>query len=197
MEKQAFVFIGRSGCGKGTQAELLMDFLNNKDKEKKSLYIQTGEIFREYIKGNSHTQNLAKKIYDEGGLMPEFLSVLMWSRTLSEKYNGIDYLIFDGTPRKLHEAGVLESIFNFYNFKKPKIIHLNVSREWSKKRLLERKRFDDNADDIENRLNWYDTDVSPTIDFYRSNILYNFLDINGERSIEEIHKDILSKCNLI
>lgn len=60
-------------------------------------------------------------------------------------------------------------------------------------RLKGRGRFDDNNEDIEARLKWYETDVMPAINFYRDNPKYNFLEIDGEQTIEKVHQDILSK----
>lgn len=197
MIPQTFIFIGRSGCGKGTQVELLMKVLEDKEPSVGVLYIQTGQEFREFIKGDTLTQKKAKEIYDVGGLMPEFLAVNMWLKPLIEKYKGNQHIIFDGTPRKLHEAGVLDSIFGYYGFGKPCVINIEISAEEALKRLLLRKRLDDNEDDIKKRLGWYETDVAPTIEYYLNNSRYNFLKINGERTIEEIHDDIVKKVGLV
>ncbi|MEK7501764.1 MAG: nucleoside monophosphate kinase [Patescibacteria group bacterium] len=197
MIPQTFIFIGRSGCGKGTQVELLTKVLKEKESSIDVLYIQTGQEFREFIKGNTLTQKKAKEIYDVGGLMPEFLAVNMWVKPLVEKYKGNQHIIFDGTPRKLHEAGVLDSIFGYYSFGKPWVINIEISAEEALKRLLLRKRLDDSEDDIKKRLGWYETDVAPTIEYYCDNPRYNFLEINGERTIEDIHDDIVKKVALV
>lgn len=196
MKQQAFVFIGRSGCGKGTQVELMMKVLREKDPSRAILYIQTGQEFRDFIKGDKVTQKRSAEIYNVGGLQPEFLAVHMWIRQLVEKYDGREHLIFDGTPRKFHEAGVLDSAFDFYGIGKPWILNIVISSEESLKRLLLRKRFDDNEAEIRKRLAWYDTDVAPAIDYYRKSPKYNFLEIDGERSVEDIHKDIVKKVGL-
>ncbi len=46
---------------------------------------------------------------------------------------------------------------------------------------------------IKKRLDWFDTDVQPVIDWFKSNDFYNFLDINGEQTIEEVHQEIMEK----
>jgi hypothetical protein len=56
---------------------------------------------------------------------------------------------------------------------------------------------DDTEADIRKRLSWYETDVSPTIEFYRDNPYYNFYYVDGERKPEEIHHDIVKKLNLL
>jgi len=191
----SFIFIGRSGCGKGTQAQLLDKYLKEKNSETEVFHLESGAEFREFIKGDSPTQKISKQIYDDGGLQPEFLSVYMWAKILSTKFQNTEHLIIDGTPRRLHEAGALNSIFTFYKRKPPYIIYLNVSRKWSEDRLLARHRVDDNNDDIKARLDWFDTEVMPVVDYYQNNRDYNFLDINGEQTIEEVYQEIVSKLN--
>ena len=87
----------------------------------------------------------------------------------------------------------LDAAIKFYKIDETCIIFLNVSRDWAKKRLLSRKREDDNLEDIEKRLDWYEEDVVPVLDMYRQNENYQFLDINGEQTIGEVHEEILGK----
>lgn len=196
MNQKSFIFIGRSGCGKGTQAKLLSDYLKKIDPSREILYVQSGQEFREFIKGNSETQKLSRAIYDVGGLQPEFLAIYMWANVLVNKFTKNEHVIMDGMPRKFHEAGVLESIFDFYKLEKPVVINIDISKEQSIDRLMARGRVDDNREDIAERLSWYETDVVPAIAFYENNPKYNFIKIDGNRSIEDVHKDIIEKANL-
>lgn len=196
MNRQSFIFIGRSGCGKGTQSRLIGEYLEKIDPSRKAFYVQSGEEFRRFIQGDSYTKRLSKKIYEDGGLEPEFLAILMWANFLSENYNGKDHVIVDGTPREIHEAGVLHSIFDFYKLEKPRVVYINISEEEAEKRLLSRGRQDDNQRDIKARLKWFNTDVIPTIDFYRNNSFYQLVEVNGEKDIEEVHKEIIERTGL-
>ena len=193
MFPQNFIFIGMSGCGKGTQAKLLGEYLKKVDPKREVFFLETGAEFRRFIQGEGYTQRLSKKIYDEGGSQPEFLSVYMWSHLIAENFKEDEHLIVDGTPRRFHEAGALDSAFDFYSREKPYFIFLNIGKEWATERLTGRGRIDDNQDDIKARLNWYETDVVPAINFYRNNPKYNFLEINGEQTIEKVHQDIWDK----
>lgn len=193
----AFIFIGRSGCGKGTQAKLLMELLQKKTPDIESLYIQTGQEFRELITKTTTTAQKAKAIYDVGGLEPEFLTVNLWTSVLMNTYKGNQHLVLDGTPRKLHEADILHSCFGFYGFGKPWVIDIEISEEESFKRLMARKRLDDTEEEIRKRMAWYETDVVPTLSYYDGNPAYTFLKIFGERSIEDIHADIVKKVGLV
>jgi adenylate kinase family enzyme len=90
----------------------------------------------------------------------------------------------------------LESIFDFYKLEKPVVINIDISKEQSIDRLMARGRIDDNREDIAERLSWYETDVAPAIAFYENNPKYNFIKIDGNRSIEDVYKDIIEKANL-
>ncbi|MCK4918227.1 MAG: nucleoside monophosphate kinase [Candidatus Pacebacteria bacterium] len=190
--KQAYIIIGRSGCGKGTQAELLINYLKN-DLNRKVFDLQTGDKFRDFIKGEGYTNKLAKEIGDRGGLQPMFLVLSLWATALIENLKGDEDLILDGMPRKKDQADVLHSVFDFYSYDKPKVIYINVSREWAEEKLLARGRGDDEAEKIKNRQDWFDTDVIPVLGFYENHEDYEFLDINGDQSIEDVHNEIMNK----
>ena len=191
LDPYTVVFLGRSGCGKGTQAKLLMEKLSAREHARRIFHLETGVRFREFIRGEGYTHELSNAIYSAGGIQPEFLVIWMWGGAFIERLAADDHIVLDGTPRKFHEAHVLDSAFKFYGRKRPVIIHLNVRRDWAEERLLARRRSDDTAKDIKARLDWYETDVAPVVEFYRTNPEYHFADISGERSIGEVHADIL------
>jgi adenylate kinase len=193
MELKTFIFIGRSGSGKGTQARMLQEYLKDTDPDTPVLYEETGAKFREFIKEDTFTSKLSQEFYNTGKLQPNFLAIRIWAEELRKNFKGNEHIIFDGTPRQLREAYVLETALDFYNRKNVYIIYPNVSREWSEKRLLERGRSDDDLEEIKKRLDWYDTQVAPVIEYYRDNPRYNFVDINGEQTIKEVHDQIIEK----
>lgn len=195
MIPKAFIFIGRSGSGKGTQAKLLEEFLVKKDPKTAVFYLQTGEQFRNFIQGDTHTQKLSNALYTTGALQPAFLAIYMWAKAFTENLKGGERLIVDGTPRKLSEVGILQSVFDFYKLGKPVVLFMNVSEGEARKRLLERHRMDDTKSDVELRLAWYHTDVEPAVDWYRSARDCHFLDINGEQTPEQIHEEIVTKVS--
>ncbi|MBU4536469.1 nucleoside monophosphate kinase [Patescibacteria group bacterium] len=193
-KKQAYIFIGRSGCGKGTQVELLINYLKN-DLGRKVYDLQSGDKFREFVKGDGYSNKLSKAIGDRGELQPMFLVLALWASALTKDLKGDEDLILDGMPRKKDQADVLDSVFDFYGYGKAKVIYINVSRKWATDRLLARGRGDDEAEKIETRQNWFDTDVVPVLEFYKNHPHYDFFDINGEQSIEDVHSEIMSKLN--
>jgi adenylate kinase family enzyme len=201
MTQNTFIFIGRYGSGKGTQAKLLIESLKKVDHSKNVLYIETGAEFRKFFAGNSnHTALMTKKVVDSGGLMPEFMPIYIWSSLLIKNYTGAEHLVFDGTPRKLLEAKILDPVFSFYGLEKPWIVFLSVDHDISTRRLSLRGvasgRADDGKDAILKRRKAFEDDVNPVIEWYRTNPNVRFIEIDGNRSVEEIHKDIVKMVGL-
>src|SRR3989344_6820218 len=94
------VFIGRSGCGKGTQADLLKNRIARLDKDKRQiLYVETGQRFRKFIEEEGYSSKLSKAIYDKDARQPDFLACSMWAGILVEELLPDMHLIFHGAPR--------------------------------------------------------------------------------------------------
>ena len=129
-------------------------------------------------------------------LQPEFIAVWAWADLLIKHLGDDEHLIIDGTPRKVHEAQVLDKALQFYGRQKPFFVFMDVSREWSRDRLIARHRSDDSEEDIERRLGWYETDVVPAINFFRNNSHYSFVEIDGEQPIEDVHAEVIQKLGL-
>jgi adenylate kinase len=149
MTPKTFIFFGPSGAGKGTQAKILIDYLKKVDPEKKTLYIETGQRFREFITEASFTATQTNEIIEKGGLLPEFLPIWIWSEYFVKHVSGDEHMILDGLSRRAHEAPILNSAMKFYKREKPFVIYIQVSRDWARERLLERDRGDDKIDQIE------------------------------------------------
>lgn len=188
------IFIGRSGCGKGTQSGLLKDHIAYLDPNKRQiLYIETGNYVRDFIRQERYSSKIARDLYEEDHREPDFLGIFLWSKVLIDELDENMHLIIDGAPRAINEAQVLTSALKFYRRENPIVIYLNVSRKWSEDKLLARGRSDDkNLTKINKRLDWFDKDVVPAIEYFRTNPLYRFLEINGEQPIEKVHSDIVT-----
>ena len=193
MSPQTFIFMGRSGCGKGTQAELLMKYLKEKDPNVEIFYIETGANFREFVKGQKYSNQLANKIYKNGERQPDFLAIWMWAHIILNDFKGTEHLFFDGITRSLPEAMAFTTALEFYE-RKATVIFINVSREWSEARLLARGRADDKSEaEVIKRLNWFDRDSIPALGYFKVNDRYNVLQVDGEKTIEEVYYDIVQK----
>ena len=194
MNPQTFIFFGPSGCGKGTQAKLLVEQLKKNDSENDVIYIETGQKFREFQKGTSLTSQYVKEILDQGGLIPEFMPIWIWTQVFVENIKtGREHMILDGLSRRADEAPILNSAMQFYKRENPFVISIELSDEVAAERLRNRGRADDNNLDIAARLKWYKDNVVPAINYLRNNPYYKFIAVDGNRPIEEVHKEILEK----
>lgn len=192
-EPLVFLLMGRAGCGKGTQADLLLKYLEINGYGK-AAYIYVGSALRNFIEGNnSLTSRLAGKIMEKGDMEPSFLAVWALANNLIDKMSENITLINDGFPRNLTEAGIIDEAIDFYGLKNIYPIFIETNREGSRKRLLERNRADDTETAIKRRLDYFDEYVQPVIDYYKKESRHKLIRINGEQDIEEVHKEILEK----
>jgi adenylate kinase len=189
------IFIGRSGCGKGTQADLLKNRINSLDPDKRQiLYIETGDHFRRFVRGENLSSRTASETNNRDERQPDFLACWMWSNILINELDDNMHIVFDGAPRSLPEAKVMSTAMQFYKRERPTVIHLDVSRKWSEDRLLSRGRADDLAlSKINKRLDWYDSEVVPAVDYLSSDPAYKFIRVSGEQSVDKVHADIIAE----
>jgi adenylate kinase len=185
---KAFIFIGPSGSGKGTQAKKLIEKLNEKGEN--ACYVESGATFREFIEGDKYLEKRSKELYSMAKRQPDFLAVYMWSRVLIERFSGEDHIIFDGTPRSLNEAKMLDTALRFLRVDKTYVISLALSPLIATKRLMARGRLDDDPYGIEKRLAWFTEDVVPAIEYYKKHTEHTFLEVDGAQDESLVWEDV-------
>lgn len=185
MSLKVIFLIGRPGSGKGTQLKFL--------KEKTGFSIvNTGELLRKKAEEDDVVGNKISETLRKGGLIPTPVVFSLWMPLVIEFYNKKEKgLIFDGNPRKLYEARMLEELFLMLEIDSPKVIYIKISEEEARLRLGKRGREDDREEDVEERLRWFKEEVEPVVDYYfKKNAL---IEINGEQSVEDVAKEIEAK----
>ncbi|MDO8582733.1 MAG: nucleoside monophosphate kinase [bacterium] len=181
-----FVFIGRSGCGKGTQAALLQTYLESTGCE--VLKLGTGDFARERAQKNTLTGKWIKSILDAGGFFPHWLAGALMIEMIEPKLTAHEQvLLLDGSPRRMHEAEVLDDFMAHLKRPLVKAIHLDISEDECSRRLIARGRGDDTEDAIKNRLTWFKTQVAPVLDYYGDRLI----SVSGEGLPESIHAKIV------
>ncbi|MDI2112415.1 adenylate kinase [Commensalibacter nepenthis] len=115
------VFLGPPGAGKGTQSQYLA-------QEYKIAQISTGDMLRAEVKAESDIGKLAKKIMDNGELVPDDLIVSMIQKRIQadDCKNGF---ILDGFPRSLGQAEALDKMFASQGMKLDAVLSLEVDEE--------------------------------------------------------------------
>ncbi|MCX6755600.1 MAG: nucleoside monophosphate kinase [Candidatus Nomurabacteria bacterium] len=194
MQSQTFVFFGIAGSGKGTQIQLLIDLLKSKDN-KEIIHAYTGNEYRKIVETHSQTADLVRKVLNEGGLQPDFLTNSVFMNLLINTISEDNHIITDGYPRSVIQSEFFEKAMDFYGRKNIHIVNIQVSKEEALKRMLLRARTDDNPKAIENRCNEYFNKVLPAMEYFRIKSNYIIHDINGHQTIEEVSKDIIKSLN--
>jgi len=195
MEAQTFMFFGLAGSGKGTQVKLLMDFLKEKDGEN-CVYAGTGEGFRKLTTKDTLSSRRVKEIMLQGSLVPDFLTTSIFTNILIESLDEKAHLFTDGYPRNVSQSESFEQMMDFYKREKIKIIYIELSKEEAIKRNLLRGREDDTKAGMEKRIEEFNNNVLPSMNYFTGKQNYEIYTINGEQSVEDVHQEIINKLNL-
>ncbi len=189
MISKTIIILGRSGSGKGTQAELLKKLMEP------CLYVYTGDFFRELAKTETVAGRKVKEIVESGGLPDEWLAAFLWQRELIEGLkSGSENVIIDGSPRRLDEAREMDEVFNLLGRQNIKVILVDITEDEAVTRLLKRARNDDTEESIRARMAWFNTETMPAIEYYQKSS--RLIRVDGLGSIEEIHLRIKQALGL-
>ncbi|MCF8284830.1 MAG: adenylate kinase [Sphingobacteriales bacterium] len=182
------VLFGPPGAGKGTQSEKLIS-------KYQLVHLSTGDILRNEITNGTSLGLEAKKLMDQGVLVPDEVVIGMISNKLDANKDANGF-IFDGFPRTVAQAEALDALLVSKGASITKMIALVVEHEELKKRLLLRGKDSGRADDanpevIEKRIQEYLSKTAPVAEYYKSQ--HKFESINGIGTIEEIFDSICNK----
>lgn len=186
-----FIFVGRSGSGKGTQLELLKKSVGGEN-----FSLVMGELFRAFSQKNGYAQDCVRQILNAGELAPDVLTISLFVTKLLNEFNPSQHLFVDGVVRTNLQAEALITMLAFYKRENPIIIDIDVPAEEVTRRMIGRGRADDSEAAIRGRLEFYDATVAPAIEHLKSESGYRYLKIDGTLSPEAIHKDLATQLNL-
>lgn len=176
------ILFGPPGCGKGTQAQLLIDAYN-------LLHLSTGDLLRSEIKESTPLGIEAKKYIDKGELVPDEVVIGMISGKLDEYAGKVKGFIFDGFPRTQAQAEALDKLLKFKNTSISMVLSLEVPEEEVVGRILNRGKTSGRSDDndpeiIRKRFNVYLKETTAVADHYA--LSDKFSSVEGLGSIEDV-----------
>jgi adenylate kinase len=171
MKYRTILLFGAPGSGKGTQGKILGTIPS-------FFHFACGDAFR-----NLRIEDPMGRIFIEhsskGELVPDEATIQLWSRNIeASTVNGQfepahDTLVLDGIPRNVNQAKILcdtldvKAVFFLSCADKSKMI------ERLQRRALRENRLDDaNLDVIRRRLETYETETKPVLDFYGPDIVH-------------------------
>ncbi len=205
-----FLLFGPPGAGKGTQSALLVERLGHR-------HISSGDLFRENIKNQTPLGKEAKGYIDQGGLVPDQITIGMIRETLKDL--GGKEFVLDGFPRTLPQAEALGELLKEMNLRLGQAIFLEVPRAELLSRLSGRRicsscgasyhvvskapqkegvcdkcggalvqRPDDKEEVITQRLAAYEMSTAPLKDYYNEAGILTVVD--GSGAAESIYRAI-------
>ena len=179
------IVLGRSGSGKGTQAQFILRRLKKGSVD----HLETGRFLRQILKKHKNpTTDLAKKTMAEGRLFPDWFAAYCLLKEIIEKGTADKHWVFDGAPRSVWQAELIDNLASWHERPLPIAVLVDVNEKEATKRLLLRARTDDHRRSIKNRMSFFAQNVVPTINYYKSK--ERLLKINGEQPVEEVRRDI-------
>lgn len=180
------VLFGPPGAGKGTQSKKLIDKYD-------LIHLSTGDLLRGEIAQGTALGLEAKKLMDDGKLVPDAVVIGMISNKLDANKDAKGF-IFDGFPRTVAQAEALDQLLVSKQSAISGMIALEVGDDELERRLLERGKESGRPDDanpevIRKRIQEYNDKTAPVAGFYKGQ--NKFTSINGVGSVDEIFAAIV------
>jgi adenylate kinase len=180
------ILLGPPGAGKGTQALKVANAL-------KIPHISTGDMMRSEVASGSVLGQEVKQFLDKGELVSDqvILGVMEARLQAADCKSGF---LLDGFPRTLAQAKGLDAILARLGIFLTAVVNLRVADEVVVKRILKRGidsgRSDDTAEVIQRRLDVFQAQTAPLIEFYVNSGL--LLEVDGVGEVEQVFEQILS-----
>ena len=205
------ILLGAPGAGKGTQASMIT-------KAYGVPHSSTGEIFRANIKSQTPIGLIAKTYIDQGHLVPDDVTCDIVESRLTQpdcKQNGF---MLDGFPRTIPQAEMLDGLERI-----DAVLNIDIDHSLLMERLCGRRvckdcgesyhvsslqgkttcekcggelyqRKDDNPETVSSRLNVYNKQTAPLIDYYTKKGL--LININGDATPAQVFAAIAEKLDV-
>lgn len=152
------ILIGPPGAGKGTQCQRLAGLLGVP-------HLSTGEMLRAAVREGTPVGLQASRYMTHGQLVPDPLIVGMVSGRLQEP-DCRQGCLLDGFPRTLPQAATLDDLLERRAMSVDGVIELAVPRDELVRRMLARKRADDDPEVFARRITSFEEQTAPLLDYY-------------------------------
>jgi adenylate kinase len=207
------ILFGPPGVGKGTQAKLLVE-------EFHCAHISTGDLLRAAVKNKTSLGLKAKSFMDAGDLVPDDVVIGLIEEVLQPEESRKNFIL-DGFPRTLPQASALDGLFKKLNLALDCVISMEVNNDEVVRRLSQRllcrgcgriytldrvpegdrickscggeiyQRDDDKPDAVRRRLEVYQQQTKPLVEYYQKS--GRLVTVDGMYEIGYVHKLILDQ----
>ncbi|MEO8207226.1 MAG: nucleoside monophosphate kinase [Chthoniobacterales bacterium] len=167
-----YLFFGAPGSGKGTQGRTIGTL-------PQFFHCACGDVFRS-LDTRTPLGKAFLEYSSKGALVPDEITVELWRIRIEQSVEthefkpDLDYLVLDGIPRSIEQAKLMQNIISVR-----KVFHLSCPDRSQlvmrlKKRALKDNRLDDaNEDVIRRRLETYEEESKPLLDYYGADTVIN------------------------
>lgn len=202
------ILLGPPGSGKGTQALLLKERMGY-------VLLSTGDLLRDEIKRETAFGLKASEYINKGLLVPDELITGFILDYIERNKLYSENILLDGFPRRISQAEALSVSMKNSDKKVDAALLLALDRDDIMYRLSGRKmcpkcqsiyhadagdkcekcqtalvkRTDDNEETIIKRIDVYENETAPLIDYYKKNGLLHC--VNGKGTVEEVYERIV------
>lgn len=181
----AWIISGLPASGKGTQCGKIASLYD-------WVHLDTGENLRREMQQQTSLAQEATRYISRGGLVPDFLIRQLMAQML-EKHTNARGLIFDGFPRTLGQARILEDFTQQYHFALKGMICLEIDQEEIIRRIQIRAVQGGRKDDqdravIQKRIDDQTKQLLDLKGFYEER--NKFFAVDGSKSVEEVFGQI-------
>ena len=182
------VLLGPPGCGKGTQSKILVE----KDD---FVQLSTGDLLRsETSNSKSDLGKKVKHLMESGELVPDDIVIDIIVNKVEENKN--KNIVFDGFPRNLKQAEVLDSSLENISIKLDHAILFDVDFKILEERINNRisenkgseQRKDDNSETLLNRIKIFKSHTLPIVSYYEEKGIISKVD--GMMKVNEVYAEI-------
>jgi adenylate kinase len=181
------LLFGAPGSGKGTQGRILGTIPTY-------YHFSCGEVFRN-LRPDTEIGKIFLQYSSKGQLVPDEHTIRLWRRTidgaeqLGRFSKEIDTMVLDGIPRNSHQAEMLKDVIDVKAIFYLSCPDLNKLVARIQRRALSENRLDDaNMDVIRQRLETYDKETKPVLEYYGKSVIHT---IDSTQKPINVLRDIL------
>ena len=193
MKYRSILLFGAPGSGKGTQGKILGTIPN-------FFHCACGDVFRS-LSVHSSIGRTFLRYSSRGQLVPDQPTIALWRQFIhgmtgsGHFHPDEDTLVLDGIPRNLHQAQMLRNTLDVIGVFYLTCKNMGKIVERLQRRALRENRLDDaNLEVIRHRLETYERETKPVLNFYGKKLLHR---INADQKPAKVLFDILKHVSHI